>query len=102
MAFNQQSRDQQLATFESAAHEGLTRWDMSGASLHLIALRSNAVFAVEYQAERYILRVNWPERKSLAFVRSEAAWTADLHRRGLPVAHALHEPEIVHIENAPP
>jgi Ser/Thr protein kinase RdoA (MazF antagonist) len=101
MPFNQLPRDQQLELFTSAAREALARWHISGASLRLIALRSNAVFAVETSDERYILRVNWPERKSLAFARSEAAWTADLHRRGLRVAHALREPEVVHVDDSP-
>jgi Ser/Thr protein kinase RdoA (MazF antagonist) len=102
MNFNQRSRDQQLAAFESAAREALARWDLPDAFLRLIALRSNAVFAAEICADRYILRVNWPERKSLAFVRSEAAWTSDLHRRGLPVAHALREPEVITLDGVPP
>lgn len=101
MNFNQLPRDRQLAAFERAAREALSRWDITGASLRLIALRSNAVFAVETSDARYILRVNWPHRKSLAFVRSEAAWTADLHRRGLPVAHALRSPETIHINDSP-
>ena len=102
MNFNQLSRDQQLELFAAAAREALARWDITGASLRLIALRSNAVFAVEHDHQRYILRVNWPERKSLSFIRSEAAWTSDLHRRGLPVAYALREPEVIYIENTLP
>ena len=102
MNFNQLSRDQQLELFTTAAREALARWDISAASLRLIALRSNAIFAADTPDARYILRVNWPERKSLAFVRSEAAWTSDLHRRGLPVAHALRPPETVTLDGLPP
>lgn len=101
MDFNRLSRDQQLAIFESAAREALSRWGLTGASLRPIALRSNAIFAAETSRTRYILRVNWPERKSLAFVRSEAAWTSDLHRRGLPVTYALRPPESVRIDDSP-
>ena len=100
MNFNQLSRDRQLAAFESAAREALARWNLPGASLRLIALRSNAVFAAETPDKRCILRVNWPERKSLAYIQSEAAWTSDLHRRGLPVAHALREPEVIRLDGA--
>src|SRR5688500_5247012 len=64
MSFNQLSRNQQLTIFELAARESLARWDLPDASLRLIALRSNAVFAAESPNARYILRVNWPERKS--------------------------------------
>lgn len=100
MNFNQLPHDEQLNTFELAAREALARWELPDAALRLIALRSNAVFAAETSDARYILRVNWPDRKFLAFVRSEAAWTADLHRRGLPVAHAIREPEVIRLDGA--
>jgi Ser/Thr protein kinase RdoA (MazF antagonist) len=76
-------RDAQL---KSMAEQALSKWDLAGAELELVAVRENAVFRVSAPAGRsYALRIHRPGYHDLAELNSELQWTAALSRAGIGV-----------------
>ncbi|MEL7028496.1 MAG: phosphotransferase [Pseudomonadota bacterium] len=77
------SADEQLQRFDSAGAQALSSWGLTGATLHLIKYRENAVYEVRLGEFRAALRVHRPNYHSNAALRSEMQWMHALADAGV-------------------
>lgn len=75
----------QLDRMRVLAHEALTLWNISGATLDLLKYRENAVFKVTTGDDKFALRVHRPGYHSDAALRSELQWMDALSDAGIDV-----------------
>lgn len=80
------------------ARAALERYDLQVRSLRLITNEFNAVFRVDSDDDAYVLRVNLPNRRSLAEIEAEMAWLNALAREtgiGVPSPVVTAEGDLV-------
>lgn len=83
--FDTLDHEQQLAFWEGAAQQALQACGLAGASLHLLAYTSSAVYAVQQGDDWAVLRLQRLGRVNPAELESELLWLDLLSGAGLPV-----------------
>lgn len=83
------SAAQQAARLQVTGRIALRRWGISDATLELIKHRENAVFRVQQDGKRFVLRVHRSGYHSDAELRSELQWMQALADAGIQVPAAI-------------
>lgn len=84
-AFHTLDYGARVARLDRLARAALEAFGLPDATAHLLIYENNAVYQVTDGADRYALRIHRPGHKHPAWVESELAWLAALHRDGVCV-----------------
>jgi Ser/Thr protein kinase RdoA (MazF antagonist) len=82
--------EEQAVRFKTLAEMALAAWDIGPViALDLIKIRENAVFKVQTEESRYVLRIHRFGYHTDGALRSEFQWMAALDQSGIPTPHAI-------------
>jgi Ser/Thr protein kinase RdoA (MazF antagonist) len=88
-----------LGHLTALAERALAFYELADASLTFATYTNNAVFRVDANGQRYVLRVHRPGYKPAAWIRSELAWLSEIAQTStLRVPVPVGDPYVGHLQ----